>query len=107
MLGIVCIFYIVKAAIGVDLPNLRKSGWVFDVGEQDAPWYQFYSYFSTSWACKLFRFGSLSTIDFKKTSFSALVQTMPTQLALLFFNILHPPLNVPALGEADFSSRDM
>ncbi|KAF8314826.1 uncharacterized protein EI90DRAFT_3135794 [Cantharellus anzutake] len=23
---------------------------------------------------------------------------MPTQLALLFFNILHPPLNVPALG---------
>lgn len=22
---------------------------------------------------------------------------MPTQLALLFFNILHPPLNVPAL----------
>ena len=24
---------------------------------------------------------------------------MPTQLALLFFNILHPPLNVPALGK--------
>ena len=23
---------------------------------------------------------------------------MPTQLALLFFNVLHPPLNVPALG---------
>ncbi|KAI5987314.1 sulfate transporter [Pisolithus orientalis] len=24
--------------------------------------------------------------------------TLPTQLALLFFNILHPPLNVPALS---------
>jgi SulP family sulfate permease len=24
--------------------------------------------------------------------------TLPTQFALLFFNILHPPLNVPALG---------
>lgn len=26
---------------------------------------------------------------------------MPTQLALLFFNILHPPLNVPALGKQE------
>ncbi|KIO23152.1 hypothetical protein M407DRAFT_215409 [Tulasnella calospora MUT 4182] len=44
-----------------------------------------------------FAFSSIIT-DFRKTSFPALIATMPTQLALLFFNILHPPLNVPALA---------
>ncbi|KAG9045458.1 hypothetical protein FS837_006274 [Tulasnella sp. UAMH 9824] len=80
-LAIPCIFYAVKAIIGVDLDTLRKTGWVFDVGAQSAPWYQFYKYY-----------------NFRKTSFPALIATMPTQLALLFFNILHPPLNVPALA---------
>ncbi|KAG8935275.1 hypothetical protein FRC01_003025 [Tulasnella sp. 417] len=80
-LAIPCIFYAVKAIIGVDLETLRKTGWVFDVGAQSAPWYQFYKYY-----------------NFRKTSFQALIATMPTQLALLFFNILHPPLNVPALA---------
>lgn len=81
-LAIPCVFYAVKAIIGVDLETLRKTGWVFvDVGAQSAPWYHFYKYY-----------------NFRKTSFPALIATMPTQLALLFFNILHPPLNVPALA---------
>lgn len=36
--------------------------------------------------------------DLRNVHFSALWNTLPTQFALLFFNILHPPLNVPALG---------
>lgn len=31
--------------------------------------------------------------------------TLPTQFALLFFNVLHPPLNVPALGKSVYASR--
>jgi MFS superfamily sulfate permease-like transporter len=33
--------------------------------------------------------------DFRKTDFSALIDTIPTQLALVFFGLLHVPINVP------------
>ncbi|KAF5319323.1 hypothetical protein D9619_008654 [Psilocybe cf. subviscida] len=76
------IFYIVVLAAGLDLNSLRHSGWVFDMGSSsNEPWYQFYSY-----------------LDFGLVKFGPLWSTMPTQFALLFFNILHPPLNVPALA---------
>ncbi|CAE6445014.1 unnamed protein product [Rhizoctonia solani] len=80
-IGIGVIFYIVVAIIGIDLQSLRGGGWVFDVGGSTEPWWHFYTYF-----------------DFRQTSWSAIWAGMPTQLALLFFNILHPPLNVPALA---------
>lgn len=80
-LTIPIIFYIVVAAAHLDLGTLRREGWLFDMGTSREPWYQFY---------KLF--------DFKATRWDALWATLPTQFALLFFNILHPPLNVPALA---------
>ena len=73
-------FYMVVLVGHFDLSTLRKSGWIFNVATDHVPWWQIYTYF-----------------DFSKTSWHALLQTMPTQFALLFFNILHPPLNVPAL----------
>ncbi|KDN50869.1 hypothetical protein K437DRAFT_221770 [Tilletiaria anomala UBC 951] len=77
------VFYIITAGIlRIDLAKLRADGWVFDIGRAaEAPFYRFYTY-----------------IDFRQTSFKALVATIPTQLALTFFGILHVPLNVPALG---------
>ncbi|KAN0061125.1 hypothetical protein ACQY0O_006860 [Thecaphora frezii] len=78
------VFYIVAVGIlRVPMSVLREQGWVFDIGESasNAPFYRFYTYF-----------------DFRQTSFKALWATMPTQLALVFFGILHVPLNVPALG---------
>ncbi|EPQ26044.1 uncharacterized protein PFL1_06497 [Pseudozyma flocculosa PF-1] len=78
------VFYIVAVGIlRVPMSTLREQGWVFDIGESasQAPFYRFYTYF-----------------DFRQTSFRALWATMPTQLALVFFGILHVPLNVPALG---------
>ncbi|PWN52895.1 hypothetical protein IE53DRAFT_360421 [Violaceomyces palustris] len=82
-LAIPPIFYLVAVGIlRVPMSTLRDDGWVFDIGEaSNAPFYRFYSYF-----------------DFSQTSFKALWATMPTQLALVFFGILHVPLNVPALG---------
>lgn len=47
-MAIPCVFYIVKAILHVDLDTLRTSGWVFDVGRDSAPWYEFYTYFSES-----------------------------------------------------------
>ena len=37
-------------------------------------------------------------VDFKQTDFGALIDTLPTQFALVFFGLLHVPINVPALG---------
>ncbi|KAI0764173.1 sulfate transporter family-domain-containing protein [Trametes elegans] len=75
------VFYVVVAAARMDLGTLRETGWIFDMGASSEPWYHFY---------KLY--------DFKAMSWQAFWATMPTQFALLFFNILHPPLNVPALS---------
>ncbi|KAM6499690.1 Sulfate transporter family domain containing protein [Amanita muscaria] len=76
------VFYIVVLAARLDLGDLRRAGWLFDVGVgSEVAWYQFYSY-----------------LDFGKVYSAPLWKTLPTQFALLFFNILHPPLNVPALS---------
>ncbi|KAJ7640445.1 sulfate transporter family-domain-containing protein [Mycena polygramma] len=77
------VFYIVVAAAQLNIGDLRDSGWVFDMvaGGKKEHWYKFYSYY-----------------DFSKVRFGPLWATLPTQFALLFFNILHPPLNVPALS---------
>ncbi|KAG5634183.1 hypothetical protein H0H81_003026 [Sphagnurus paluster] len=81
------LFYVAVAAAGLDLSELRRARWIFDMGSGAAePWYTFYMRFDPS----AIRFG-------------ALWATLPTQFALLFFNILHPPLNVPALCTSCFS----
>jgi SulP family sulfate permease len=36
--------------------------------------------------------------DFSKVDAMALVETIPTQLALAFFALLHVPINLPALA---------
>ncbi|KAH6901521.1 vacuole protein [Coprinopsis sp. MPI-PUGE-AT-0042] len=77
------IFYVVVLAARLDLTQLRENGWLFDIGADGGrePWWKFYTYY-----------------DFRSVHFTALWNTLPTQFALLFFNILHPPLNVPALA---------
>ncbi|KAG6826078.1 hypothetical protein H0H92_001217 [Tricholoma furcatifolium] len=81
-LAIPVLFYLVVAVSGLDLWDLRHAGWIFDLGTGESEtWYKFYSYW-----------------DLRAVNFEALWVTLPTQFALLFFNILHPPLNVPALS---------
>ncbi|KAI0268534.1 sulfate transporter family-domain-containing protein [Russula aff. rugulosa BPL654] len=75
------VFYVVVLGAGFDLDTLRSDGWLFEVARSEEKWYRFYTYF-----------------DFKKTRWGPLWATVPTQFALLFFNVLHPPLNVPALA---------
>jgi len=36
--------------------------------------------------------------DFKKTDWVAIIETIPTQLALVFFGLLHVPINLPSLA---------
>lgn len=75
------IFYIVVAIGGWDFQTLRDAGWVFDVGQNVKPWWTFYTEF-----------------NFRHVDWAVFWSAMPSQLALVFFGILHVPLNVPALG---------
>ncbi|KIN96770.1 hypothetical protein M404DRAFT_16850 [Pisolithus tinctorius Marx 270] len=76
-------FYVIVIAAGLDLDRLRRDGWLFDSAGTTGSegWYEFYTYF-----------------DLDLIKWMPMWNTLPTQFALLFFNILHPPLNVPALS---------
>ena len=81
-IAITAIFYIITTAVpAISMENLRSSGWVFDAPAAGVPFYNFYSHYK--W----------SLIDWK-----AIWVTVPSQLALTFFGILHVPINVPNLA---------
>jgi SulP family sulfate permease len=46
-LAVVGVFYLVVGLLpNVELPDLRRNGWVFQAPEADVPFYNFYSYYS-------------------------------------------------------------
>lgn len=75
------VFYIIVFAAHIPISTLRENGWIFQLQGVNTPWYEFYKMF-----------------DFKATDFGAVLETMPTQFALVFFALLHVPINVPALA---------
>ncbi|KAJ3040061.1 hypothetical protein HDV00_011510 [Rhizophlyctis rosea] len=76
------IFYIVVLSAGIPIQQLRDDGWLFGVpGGKQAPFWTYWTYF-----------------DMRIVDWGAIPATIPTQLALTFFGILHVPINVPALA---------
>ncbi|KAL8859457.1 MAG: hypothetical protein Q9178_004135 [Gyalolechia marmorata] len=81
-LSIIGIFYFFVGAMDkLELPDLRRKGWVFRAPDSDVPFYHFYTLY-----------------NFHAVDWAALADTIPTMLALTFFGIIHVPINVPALG---------
>lgn len=81
-IGITAIFYIVTTAVpSITMTNLRDSGWVFEAPAAGVPFYNFYSHYK-----------------FNLVDWGAIWMTIPSQLALTFFGILHVPINVPNLA---------
>jgi sulfate permease, SulP family len=81
-IGITAIFYIITTAVpAITMDKLRASGWVFDAPAAGVPFYNFYSYYK-----------------FNLVDWEAIWMTVPSQLALTFFGILHVPINVPNLA---------
>jgi SulP family sulfate permease len=85
------LFYIIVFSVGISLDELRDHGWLFhfDSGKV-APFYEFWTYF-----------------DFSVVNWTAVLSTIPTQLALTFFGILHVPINVPALSVSTRQDVDL
>ncbi|CEQ42126.1 SPOSA6832_03922 [Sporobolomyces salmonicolor] len=80
-LAIPLAFYALTSAVGLSVEELREMGYVFEVSGVNSKWYEYWTLY-----------------DFKKTDWGALLETVPTQLALVFFGLLHVPINVPALA---------
>ncbi|KAH9844617.1 Cyclic nucleotide-monophosphate binding domain [Teratosphaeria destructans] len=81
-IAITAIFYVVTAAVpAITMDKLRDAGWVFAAPAAGVPFYNFYSHY---------KFG---LVDWR-----AIWMTIPSQLALTFFGILHVPINVPNLA---------
>ncbi|KAI9142553.1 sulfate transporter family-domain-containing protein [Paraphysoderma sedebokerense] len=75
------VFYIVVFSGGFDLSKLREKGWLFDIPEEAAPFYNYFTFY---------RFGDVQ--------WGMIPRLMPTMLSLTFFGVLHVPINVPALA---------
>ncbi|KAL8730597.1 MAG: hypothetical protein Q9181_004596 [Wetmoreana brouardii] len=97
-LSIIGIFYFFVGAIDkLELPDLRSRGWVFEAPDAGVPFYHFYTLYGTL-LVRIPQSSSLMIADFEAVDWTALVDTIPTMLALTFFGIIHVPINVPALG---------
>lgn len=81
-IGITAIFYIITAAVpSITMDGLRSNGWVFEAPDANVSFYNFYSYY-----------------QFGLVDWNAIWRTVPSQLALTFFGILHVPINIPNLA---------
>ena len=82
------------------MESLREAGWVFEVKGVYSEWYEYFTLFGEFQSRSVHRYRRLTnlTIDFAKTDWEAIIETIPTQLALVFFGLLHVPINVPALA---------
>lgn len=81
------IFYIVVAAARLDIPTLRRTGWLFDMGDAaEEKWYKFYSYYGWSprylYSPLTVLRADLSLLDINLIQMGAIWATIPTQLAL-------------------------
>ncbi|GAA6055562.1 hypothetical protein JCM3770_002489 [Rhodotorula araucariae] len=80
-LAIPPVFYAITLSARIPLEHLRETGYVFEVSGVDNAWWEYVTHF-----------------NLRKTDWGALVETLPTQFALVFFGLLHVPINVPSLA---------
>ena len=76
------VFYSIISAIGVSMQDLRSNMWVLNVEtDSDTKFYSFWS-----------------LIQWQHIDWTSVYTVAPTVLALIFFGILHVPINLPALA---------
>ncbi|KAI9337871.1 sulfate transporter family-domain-containing protein [Zopfochytrium polystomum] len=87
------IFYVVTLLIlGLSIEDMRKWGLLFNMPEESrVPFWTFWTYFN----------------GFQGIDWGAVMSTLGTQLALIFFAVLHVPINVPALAVSMHQSVDV
>ncbi|QSZ29858.1 hypothetical protein DSL72_004376 [Monilinia vaccinii-corymbosi] len=74
-------YFFVFSLDALEVPNLRRNGWIFEGPEDNEPWWYFWTLYK-----------------FHLVRWDAIMETVPAMFALTFFGILHVPINVPALA---------
>ena len=105
------LFYIIVAATQADLGALRKSGWVFDMGDAEAEaWYEFYSYFGALCLFSLVTPASFYLeanawcTELGRVQFGPLWSTLPTQFALCVLSSFERMLSLTRIRLDCFST---
>ncbi|KAI8609277.1 sulfate transporter family-domain-containing protein [Chytriomyces sp. MP71] len=84
-------FYGIASLCGVSLQTLRDHGFLFNMSSETLPYYTLWTYFN-----------GMRGIDW-----AAVMATLPIQFSLVFFALLHVPINIPALGVSTNTPYDM
>ncbi|KAB8291127.1 hypothetical protein EYC80_009815 [Monilinia laxa] len=74
-------YFFVFSLDELEVPNLRRNGWIFEGPEANEPWWYFWTLYK-----------------FHLVRWDAILETVPAMFALTFFGLLHVPINVPALA---------
>lgn len=74
-------YFFVFSLDELEVPNLRRNGWIFEGPEANEPWWYFWTLYK-----------------FHLVHWDAILETVPAMFALTFFGLLHVPINVPALA---------
>ncbi|KAJ3265545.1 hypothetical protein HDU77_004811 [Chytriomyces hyalinus] len=85
------LFYAVVFGFGIPLQTLREMGFLFNMSGDALPYYTVWTYYN-----------GMKGIDWR-----AVIATLPIQFSLIFFALLHVPINIPALGVSTNQSYDM
>ncbi|ORY40905.1 hypothetical protein BCR33DRAFT_699149 [Rhizoclosmatium globosum] len=85
------LFYIIAFSCGATFESLRDMGFLFNMSGDPLPFYTLWTYFN----------------GFQGISWLAVLRTLPIQASLVFFALLHVPINIPALGVSTGQQYDM
>ena len=75
-IAVPALFYLVSLLSGVSIDELRGTGWLLHLDVKNAPLYTFWTFY-----------------DINAVNWRTWALTIPTQLALSFFGLLHVPIN--------------
>lgn len=99
------IFYAALWLFHVDLQTAKNAGYFFPSLDDCDPSLQDCS--STSSIIDEHTFDMWRVINFSVVSWSAILSTIPTLVALILFSLIHVPINIPAFAISTNTEADM
>jgi SulP family sulfate permease len=101
------VFYAVISLFRVDLQSVNDAGYFFPSLLEDC---NGATCAAPSWLDSIFNadlFDMWRIIDFSKVSLPAIVDSIPTLVALTLFSLIHVPINIPAFAISTGTEADM
>lgn len=101
------IFYVALWIFRVDMATATDAGYFFPSLDDDCDPSQQQDCSSSSSIIDAHTFDMWKVIDFSVVSWSAIVSSIPTLVALILFSLIHVPINIPAFAISTNTEADM